>query len=309
MSVTTLSKTWLCSFWCAVLAFGSGTSVAETILVVKSQSSPPINQALEGFRGACHEPVREIDLRGKPSQKELLKALDEGKPGIVVALGLQAAETARDNVGNIPLLFVMVAHPNKRGLEGSNIAGISLNIPLVMQFTNYTNMVRNLKKLGVIYDEKKTGEVIKEAKVEAEKIGIELIGISVSSQKAVADALKTLLVQKIDALWMVADETVVTPASFQFLQRETARNKLPFLAASEIFVEKGALASLSVDYKDMGRQVGEIVNQIIKDRQLLARLRIVPPAKVNLAVNLETARQLGAAVNEDAIKSASKTYQ
>jgi putative ABC transport system substrate-binding protein len=203
----------------------------------------------------------------------------------------------------------MVANPNKRGLEGPNIAGVSLNIPVFMQFTNYTNVVRNLKKIGVIYDEKKTGDIIKEAKVEAEKIGIELAAIPVSSQKAVAEALKTLLEQKIDALWMVPDETVVTPASFQFLQRETARNKLPLLAVSEIFVEKGALASLSVDYKDMGRQAGEIANRIIKDRQLLTHVKTVAPAKLNLAVNLETARQLGTAVNEEVIKSANKTYQ
>jgi putative tryptophan/tyrosine transport system substrate-binding protein len=309
MSVTILNKKWFCSFWCLVLAFGPRANGAENILVVRSQSSPPLNLALEGFRGVCGAPMRELDLRGKADSKELLKSISEAKPDIVVAFGLQAAEAARGNIGDIPLLFVMVANPNKRGLEGSNIAGISLNIPALMQFTNYTNVVRNLKKLGVIYDEKKTGDLIKEAKAEAERIGIELISVSVNSQKAVGDALKTLLEQKIDALWMVPDETVVTPASFQFLQKETSRNKLPFLAASEIFVEKGALASLSVDYKDMGRQAGEIVNRILKDRQLFADLETVPPAKVNMAINLDTARQLGGAVNEDAVKLASKTYQ
>ncbi|MEO6034475.1 MAG: ABC transporter substrate binding protein [Verrucomicrobiota bacterium] len=309
MLVTTLKKTWLCGFSYAVLALAPVTSCGENIFVVKSQNSPPIAQALEGFRASCREPVVEIELRGKSNQKELLKALGEAKPDVVVAIGLQAAETSRDYVGNIPLLFVMVANPNKRGLEGSNIAGISLNIPLIMQFTNYTNVVRNLRKLGVIYDEKKTGDVIREAKIEAEKIGMELVGISVNSPKAVADALKKLIEQKIDALWMVADETVVTPASFQFLQRETARNKLPFLAASEIFVEKGALASLTVDYTDMGRQAGEIVNQMIKDRKLFAELRTVPPAKVKLAINLETVRLLGGVVNADAVKTASKIYQ
>ena len=303
-----MKKSWLCSFWCAVLALDPRTSGAESILVVKSQSSPPISQAMEGFRSVCNQPAREVDLRGKADSKEVINALGAAKPDIIVALGPQAAEAARGNVGNLPLLFVMVSNPGKRGLEGKNIGGIALNIPVFMQFTNYTNVVRNLKKLGVIYDETKTGDIIKEAKVEAEKIGIELAAISVSSQKAVADALKTLVAQKIDALWMVPDETVVTPATFQFLQKETARNKLPLLAVSEIFVEKGAFASLSVDYKDMGRQAGDIANQIIKNQQA-AELKTFAPAKINLAVNLETAGQLAGAVNEAAVKSASKTYR
>jgi len=305
---TTLNKSWLMSLWCMAFALGPGTSGAEGILVVKSQNSPPINQSLEGFRGVWREPVREVDLRGKADSKEVVNSIRDVRPDIVVAFGPQAAEASRGSVGEVPLLFVMVANPAKRGLEGRNIGGISLNIPAIMQFTNYTNVVRNLKKLGVIFDEKKTGDMIKEAKAEAARIGIELIGVSVSSQRAVGDALKTLLEQKIDALWMVPDETVVTPASFQFLQRETSRNKLPLLAAAEIFVEKGALASLSVDYGDMGRQAGEIASQIIKDRKSTEGLKTVSPAKLNLAINLETSRHLGELVNQDAVNSASRTY-
>jgi putative tryptophan/tyrosine transport system substrate-binding protein len=304
-----MNKSWLCSLTCAALALLPVIGRAGNITVIKSQSSPPISQALEGFRSTCKQPIREIDLRGKADPKQVVDALRQTKSDILVAIGPQAAESARESVGDVPLLFIMVSNPAKRGLEGKNIAGISLNIPVLMQFTNYTNVVRNLKKLGVIYDEKKTGDMINEAKTEAGKVGIELVAISVTSQKAVADALKSLVAQKIDALWMVPDETVVTPASFQFLQKETSRNKLPLLAASEIFVEKGALASLSVDYKDMGRQAGEIANQIIQDRQQLARVKTVAPEKLNLAVNLGAARQLGALVNEQAIKLANKTYQ
>jgi len=303
-----MKKSWLCSLFGAALALWPGHALGDGIVVVKSQSSAPINLALEGFRGACRAAGPEFDMRAKMDRKqELLDTIRQAKPDIVVALGPQAADAARDATG-VPMLFVMVLNPNKRGLEGPNIAGIPLNIPVFMQFTNYTNVVHNLRKLGVIYDETKTGDLINEAKVEAGKIGIELVAIPVSSQKAVAEALKTLVAQKIDALWLVSDETVVTPTSFSFLQKETSRSKVPLLAASEIFVSQGALASVSVDYKDIGRQAGEIVNQILKDRQQLAQLKTIAPAKLNLAVNLETAQLLGAAVNQEAVKSAFKRY-
>ena len=307
MPSSSFKQSWFGGLLCAAVAIGPGAAGAERVVLLKSQSSGPINQALQGFRSVWDEPLREIDLRGRTDLKaEVLQAIHEAKPIVVVAFGPQAAETALANVGNLPLVFAMVANPQKRGLQGSNIAGISLNIPAFAQFTNYTNLVRNVKKIGVIYDGQKTGDLVKEGEAAAGKMGIELVAVSINSQKAVADALKKLLAENINALWMIPDETVVTPVSFQFLQRETSKNKIPFLAASDIFVQQGALAALSVDYQDLGRQAGEIVRQLLKEGQLAGRLEA--PAKVNLAVNRQTARQLGAAINEATVNAASKTY-
>jgi putative ABC transport system substrate-binding protein len=289
------------------MAIGPRAGAAERVLVLKSQNSPQINEALEGFRSVCDEPLHELDLRGKTDRKnDVLEAIREIQPTIVVAFGPQAAVTALANVGKLPLVFAMVPDPQKRGLHGSNIAGISLNIPAFVQFTNYTNLLLNVKRIGVIYDERKTGELVKEAQATAGKMGLELVAISISSEKAVKDALNRLLAQNISALWMIPDETVVTPVSFEFLRKETSKNKIPFLAASDIFVQQGALAGLSVDYKDLGRQASEMVRRILKDGQPDGRLEA--PAKVNLAVNRQTARQLGAVINEATVNAASKTY-
>ena len=138
-------------------------------------------------------------------------------------------------------------------------------------------------------------------------MGITLVAVSISSQREVKDALKKLLAENISALWMIPDETVVTPDSFQVLQRETSKNNIPYLTASDIFVQQGALAALSVDYKDLGRQTGEIVLQLLKDGRSAGRLEA--PAKVNLAVNQQTARQLGPVLNEVTLNAANKKYQ
>jgi putative ABC transport system substrate-binding protein len=139
-------------------------------------------------------------------------------------------------------------------------------------------------------------------------LGLKLLASPVDSQKGVPAALRSML-GTIDALWMVPDETVVTPEAFEFLLLAAFENNLPFLAASDIFVEVGAFASLSPDYADVGRQACQLVREIESGRLKLTKVDIVPPAKVNLAINLKTASKIGLTLPLEVIQSASKVYR
>lgn len=235
---------------------------AEGIAVIKSHDIEPFNQALAGFIAACPNQVAEYDLRGSRKREiEIIQRITAAKPRLVVAIGALAAQVAKERIRDIPVVFVMVPNPHKYGLKGENISGISLDIPIRTQFALYKSMAPTLKAIGVIYDPEKTGAMVKEASAVAEKLGLQLLASPVSSQKAVPAALRGLL-GKIDALWMVPDDTVVTPESFKFLLLAAFENNLPFMTVSEIFVEAGALASLSPDYTDVGRQGCQLVTEI-----------------------------------------------
>jgi putative tryptophan/tyrosine transport system substrate-binding protein len=101
----------------------------------------------------------------------------------------------------------------------------------------------------------------------------------------------------------------VTPESFKFLLIEAFENHLPFLAASDIFVEVGALAALSPDYTELGRQGCQLAREIESGQQRLAEVNVRPPAKVNLAINLKTASKLGLTLSSEVVQSASKVYR
>ena len=113
----------------------------------------------------------------------------------------------------------------------------------------------------------------------------------------------------IDALWMIPDDTVVTPESFKFLLLTSFENNLPFLAASDIFVKVGALASLTPDYADVGRQGCELANALNTGEISLDNLRAVRPAKINLSINLKTADKIGLTISEEVIASAAVVYR
>jgi len=284
-------------------------AMAEGIVVLKSHDLEPFNQALAGFAAACPMHITAYDLRGtKKEESSIIQRLIATKPRLIVAIGSLAAQVARERLQDIPIIFVMVSNPPKYGLQGSNLAGVSLDIPVQIQLAMAKSLVPTLKTLGVIYDPEKTGAMVLEARGIADTLGLQLLASPVSSHKEVPAALRSLL-GKIHALWMVPDDTVVTSESFKFLLLTAFENNLPFVTVSDIFVEAGALASLSPDYTDVGRQGCQLATDIESGRLRLTEVMVVPPARVNLTINLKTASKIGLTLAPEIIRSANKVYR
>jgi putative ABC transport system substrate-binding protein len=282
---------------------------AQGVVVLKSSDIEPFNQALAGFLADCDNRIAAYNLQGSERRKRrIIKRIIEDKPKIILAIGSLAAQVAKESVQDTPVVFCMVSNPHKYGLVGENVVGISLDIPFETQFATYKLLLPTLRTIGVIYDPDKTGAMITDAQAMADSLGFKLLAMPVASQKEVPAAFRSML-GRIDALWMVPDDTVVTQESFKFLLLETFENNLPFLTVSDIFVEVGALASLSPDYTDVGRQGCQLARKIESGRLHPEDANTLPPAKVNLAINLKTASKIGLAFSSEIIQSANKVYQ
>ncbi|HVE49243.1 MAG TPA: ABC transporter substrate-binding protein [Casimicrobiaceae bacterium] len=282
---------------------------AADIAVIRSRDLEPYNQAFAGFSEACSSNVNQYTIGGdRASQQRMTQAIADSKPRLVLAIGLVAAKLAKENLKDVRTLYIMVSNPKKYDLVGNNIAGITLNIPVDAQFKAYKTLVPGLKSIGVIYDASNSGELVREASAVAKKLGVELAAVSVRSHKEVPEALRGML-GKVDAIWMVPDETVVTTDSFRYFLVTTLENGVPFFAASEIFVEAGALAALTPDYTDVGRQGCQLAMGFIEGQAMLADAGARPPRKVNLSLNLKTAKKIGLAIPASVIDSAKVVYR
>ncbi len=287
----------------------TGPPKAQGIVVLKSYDIAPINQALAGFVATCPEPITTYDLGGGTSDaRGIIGRIMAAPPKLILAIGPQAAQVAKAEVQGIPVVFLLVRNPRKYGLEGDNIAGISLDVPIEAQLTMYKSLLPTLQVLGVIYDPEKTGALVKEAGEVAGKFGLRFLATPVASQTEVPAALRSLL-GKVDALWLLPDDTVVTPESLTFFLLTAFKQNLPVLTISDAFVEAGALASLSADYTDVGRQACQLSREIESGRLRPTQASVVPPTKVNITINLQTAGQLGLVLPPGVVQSASKVYR
>lgn len=304
---------WRTASWLVILAMLSSTQpcLAQNIAVIKSYDFPPYDQAIEGFLKSCGDGIVEYNLQGEfDAHAELVEDIRKRKPSVVYAIGVLAAEFAQQELDDIPILFSMVPKLRANEFSGANIIGITLDIPVEQQLRVYASMVPGLTSLGVIFDPKKSGSIVAEAAAAAERMGMTLHTRKVASRKGVPSAMRSLLKEeKIEVLWMIPDDTVVTPDSFKFLLIKSFEHNLPFLAASDIFVKVGALASLTPDYMDIGRQSCELAGTMKSGGLSTGTVNIVEPAKFNLSINLKTARKIGLSISNDVVETASVVYR
>ena len=109
------------------------------------------------------------------------------------------------------------------------------------------------------------------------------------------------LVGKVDVIYTTTDNNVVS--AYESMVRVAQEAKLPLVAADTDSVKRGATAALGMNYYDLGRQTGKIVDRILKGTK---PGEIAPEvgAKMSLMVNPGAAEKQGITLPESLIKEA-----
>jgi putative ABC transport system substrate-binding protein len=185
------------------------------------------------------------------------------------------------------------------------MVGILLEVPVDRQFKEMRSVLPGLKRLGVLYDPDKTGDLVEDARRVARSFGVDLITRVVHSEKEVPAMLRTLMPQ-IDALWLIPDSTVLTEESISFLLTTTLDSNIPVIGFSSELVRSGALVGLSVNYEDIGRQAAILARKLLSSQ--LKAPGSFAPEKFRLALNLKTSKFLGVQISSDVLNRADQVY-
>lgn len=246
---------------------------AKRIAIVSIDQSPATQRTIKGIKkslkfygvdASYKEPV----ITGNPkSDNEILASLYDFDPDLFITIGSYATLRVSKNFPKRPIIFANVLNPMASGFinsvnrPGSNITGASLDIPLEIQFNYFKRVVGSIKKMGVLYSSE-TENIIKQAAIAARQLGIELVAIRIESEKDIPQALDSLC-RISDAIWSVADQLVYTSRSTKHIVLQTLRHGLPMMGFSQSLVEAGGLFTLDFDFKDVGRQAGEIAVRVL----------------------------------------------
>ncbi len=270
------------------------------VVVVKSRDLAPYNQAMEGLRRTllAHDPalaVQEVQFpQSESMEKAFLEALEKSRPDLIVTIGTQATRAVGRRITGVPVVFSLVLMSSDSEAlfrqRPPNVTGAAMDVPIGVQFARMKEIIPDLKRVGVIYNPKMTGEVIPEARSAAAAGNLTLVEIPVANEAQVMKELEGLK-GRVDALWSVADSTVFTPRSVDSILLFTLRHAIPFVGLSPSFVKAGALLSFSCDYEDVGAQSGEMAVEILKGKSP-SDLPVAYPRHVSLFLNLNTAQTL-----------------
>jgi len=293
---------------------------APKIVVIKSLDIVPYKQAFSGFnKEFANRKIKpiyyEYNLEGDGEGANKSKIVNEIKsisPTLILTLGSGATNFAKENFKNVPVVFSMVLNPVASGIvsslqsPGENITGAAMDIPIKEQFEIIKGAISRLGRIIVLYNPEETQAVISRAREVAQEMGIVLTPIPVSSEKDVVESLKKLTSDK-DVLWAVADSVVYTPQNTQYIILETLRKGIPFMGISDSFVRAGALIALSCDYIDVGAQTADIAIKIL-DGQLPSAIPVSLPQKIQLSINMNTAKHINIQLPDSILKKAANIF-
>jgi putative ABC transport system substrate-binding protein len=284
-------------------------AAAPEIVILKSSEIAAYDDAVKGFKATAPSGAlfTEYDLRGDIKLgKELARKIRASEPSLVVAVGLKAALAAKSEIVDIPIVYMMILDPLKHQLNGANMTGTLLEIPVDRQLKLLHTFLPSTHKLGILYDPIKTSSKVKDAESQANANEFQLQKFPVNSEKEMPQQLRALL-STAEALWLMPDSTVLTDESIRFILESALARHVPVIGFSPEFTRLGALLSLSVNYGEVGRETGLLAKRILDGERLLP-LNPVPIERLRITVNLKTARIFGMTFPKELTSLIDETY-
>jgi len=276
---------------------------------VLERTSPTVNVAnLESFRqglralGYVEGKNLVIEYRSAEGHDErfadLAAELVRLKVDLILTRGTPAALAAKHATPVIPVVITGVGDPVGQGIitslahPGGNITGLSATVTEI-----YPKRVELLKELvpkaariAALFNMSNPAIPRQWTAVEtaARSLGVQPLLLDVRRADDLRPAFETAMRERADAL-VVGLETL-TLANAPLIVDLAAKHRLPAVYASTEFI--GGLASYGVNYPDHYRRAATFVDKIFKGAKP-SDLPVEQPTKLELVVNLRTARALG----------------
>ncbi|WP_455378026.1 ABC transporter substrate-binding protein [Petrachloros mirabilis] len=282
---------------------------AMEIAILQSSDIAAYREAVAGFKsaGPGNALYTEYNLQGDlESGKKLARKVRASDASLVLAVGLKAALAAKQQIVDIPIVYMMILDPLKHQLSAPNIAGTMLEVPINRQLEIIRTFFPNLNRLGIMYNPDNNHLRTNNYKPMANGLSFALQEYRVENEKGVPQQLRSLLAEN-DALWLIPDPTVLTNDSIRFILDTALERHVPVIGFSSEFTRLGALMSISVNYNQVGRETAQLATRIL-NQEIKFPSNPAPIQRLKISVNLKTAQFLGIEIPKELNKIIDETY-
>ncbi|MCZ6605177.1 MAG: ABC transporter substrate-binding protein [Alphaproteobacteria bacterium] len=242
---------------------------------------------------------------------EIARAVVASGPDVIVAISTPSAAAAGAATNVIPIVFAAVEDPLVAGLVAksrANVTGLSHGMPLVEHLALIREILPLARKIGVTYGSanKRAASALRELTAAAPEYGFEIVAAPVGDENEIASAMRGM-VGAVDAVLLLDDDDVAA-AALDAVVDIAGQAALPVFATDPDMVAGGAVASVVLNYYDLGRQAGELVLRIL-DGEPPARIPVRRARATGLIVNPESAARMGIGLPASIIARANSIIQ
>ena len=246
----------------------------------------------------------------------LAAELVRNKPDLLYCVAAPDAQACQKATQTIPIVFTQTSDPVKLGLvqslsrPGGNLTGIgSLRAELAAKRLEiFKDVVPPLRRVLVTYDprEREEAEALRFARKAATRLGLKLLERPITNPLEIDAGLERLKEGGQDGILIVqANPNLNIPG--RSLEGATML-KAPTMYPSSFWTRFGALVSYGPDQYEQGRQAARFAHKIFSGtspREIPVEL----PMKIELVINLKTAKKIGLKVPAEVLFRADKVIR
>jgi putative tryptophan/tyrosine transport system substrate-binding protein len=259
----------------------------------------------------------EMEYRWAENQYDRLPILAEGlvrrRVAVIVASGVVAARLAKAATTTIPIVFVVGADPVALGLvdsldrPGANVTGsVGLGTELApKKLQLLRELIPNAARFGVLMDPGIASAqfVVADLQAAARTLGLQLIVVNAETDSDQETAFATFSQQHVGAVLVGANTWRI-----EKLAALAAHHALPAIFPFREYALAGGLMSYGGSIGYFYHQAGIYTGRVLKGEKP-ADLPVEQATKIELTLNLKTAKTLGLTIPETLLATADEVIQ
>src|SRR5262245_38131911 len=324
-STTLLTIMAMVVVWAGVTQAQQPTKIWKIGVLVSDSAALNASRAeglRQGLKDFGYEEGKNITLEyryaeGKLNRlSELAAELVHSKVDVIVVGGTRVAVAAHRATKTIPIVVSGAGDLVAAGLvrnfrqPGGNVTGVSRLSPdtIGTRVQLLKEALPKVTRLGIVSnpDNPAYEGGLKQIDLDVRAWGMTLQSVPVRSLDQLESAFDSAAKARADAILVMAD--ALLSSSISRVVELAAKNRLPAMYDRADFVEAGGLMSYGVNLADLSRRSAWYVDQILQGAKP-AHLPLIEPTKFQLAINMNTANQLGITIPQSVLARADKVIK
>ncbi|MFQ5598997.1 MAG: ABC transporter substrate binding protein [Candidatus Krumholzibacteriia bacterium] len=290
--------TWLAAFGTLVALSVPVMGSAQKVIALMSSDLEPYRLAYKGLEEELGHRVPSQSLDGRTPAIP-------GEVRVVVAIGSRAA--LQEYPEDVVLIYCMAPGTGSRD---THHAGRSVKIHMLPRSASVVAKIRELQpdlsRLAVFWSSRSTAEYLEGLASQMASESLEILTKRLEKPEDIPDRLRDLAKQEVDALWLLPDPLLVNARTFSMLKEFAWSNDVPFYAPTAGLVAKGAVASVSSSFEEIGRTAGTATRLALQGALGADQMY---PRRIETNLNLTAAKQTGLFVPDHLRRKIDKVLQ